>query len=185
MLEDIVTDSNARFVGSTQVRLPNPVPVRRRPQFVGSQGAPDMADMDRAMSQHFANARDLDNNAGANAGDNLGGSGWDTEKGGEKGGDDFSDNGGSATSLMASVVGEVENPGSIRLPSSGRIDILTAIVVAGGYSNEADRNECILHRHNTPIREAQRLNLRDIRKGKKPMVYIHEGDMVTIKKLQF
>lgn len=179
VLEDIVTDSNARFVGSTKVRLPNPV-LRRTVVIGGSTAA--QADVDRAMAQHFASL----GNVGNKLNDNLGGSGYDTEKGGdysdEKGGHS---NNGEALSAVASVIGEVIDAGDIRLPSSGKIDILTAIAVAGGYGQQANRNECILRRYGTSTREAMKVNLRDIRSRKQPMIYVYEGDIVTIKKVRF
>ena len=192
VLDDIVTDSNVRRVGSTDVLLPNPV--RKRRVIVGGSTYDHYGSLDAlAMANRMAAI-----NRQADSGQNEGGRGWDTEKGGagwgEKGNDDYSDDVNAQDdpqykdrtgSIIASVVGEVENPGKIRLPSSGKIDILTAIVMAGGYAEEANQNECILHRHDTPIREAMRINLRDIRNAKKPMIFLYEGDMVTIKKLQF
>ena len=134
------------------------------------------------MAQHFASL----GNVGNKLNDNLGGSGYDTEKGG-----DYSDekggygNNGEALSAVASVIGEVIDAGDIRLPSSGKIDILTAIAVAGGYGQQANRNECILRRYGTSTREAMKVNLRDIRSRKQPMIYVYEGDIVTIKKVRF
>ena len=40
-------------------------------------------------------------------------------------------------------------------------------------------------RANTPPAQAMKINLRDIRNGEKPMVFVYEGDIVIVKKLPF
>ena len=83
------------------------------------------------------------------------------------------------------VIGFVNNPGEENLPPSGKIDILQAIVLAGGMQEDANQAECILMRANTPPAQAMKVNLRDIRSGEKPMVFVYEGDIVMVKKLPF
>ena len=83
------------------------------------------------------------------------------------------------------VLGFVGNPGEEDLPESGKIDILQAIARAGGLNDDANQSECILMRANTPPAQAMKVNLRDIRRGEKPMVFVYEGDIVIIKKLPF
>ena len=83
------------------------------------------------------------------------------------------------------VLGFVGNPGEEELPESGKIDILQAIARAGGLNDDANQSECILMRANTPPAQAMKVNLRDIRRGEKPMVFVYEGDIVIIKKLPF
>ena len=83
------------------------------------------------------------------------------------------------------VLGFVGNPGEEELPESGKIDILQAIARAGGLNDDANQSECILMRANTPPAQAMKVNLRDIRRGEKPMVFVYEGDIVIVKKLPF
>jgi len=93
---------------------------------------------------------------------------------------------GEPESLAAfQVIGFVNNPGEENLPPSGKIDILQAIVLAGGMQEDANQAECILMRANTPPAQAMKVNLRDIRSGEKPMVFVYEGDIVVVKKLPF
>ena len=57
--------------------------------------------------------------------------------------------------------------------------------MAGGLQEDANQTECIVMRANTPPTQAMKVNLRDIRSGEKPMVFVYEGDIVIIKKLPF
>ena len=88
-------------------------------------------------------------------------------------------------SLAYQVLGFVNDPGQEVLPESGKIDILQAIARAGGLNDDANQAECILMRANRPPAEAMKVNLRDIRHGDKPMVFVYEGDIVLVKKLPF
>ena len=83
------------------------------------------------------------------------------------------------------VLGFVNQPGEENLPPSGKIDILQAIALAGGLQEDANQAECIVMRANTPPTQAMKVNLRDIRSGEKPMVFVYEDDIVIIKKLPF
>ena len=81
------------------------------------------------------------------------------------------------------VIGFVNKPGEFSLPPSGKIDIRTAITMAGGLSEEANEAQCVVMRANKPPEDAVRVNLAEIRTGKKPVVFVHEGDIVIVKKL--
>ncbi len=89
------------------------------------------------------------------------------------------------SSAAFQVLGFVNQPGEEYLPPSGKIDILSAIALAGGLQEDANQTECIVMRANTPPTQAMKVNLRDIRSGEKPMVFVYEGDIVIIKKLPF
>jgi len=89
------------------------------------------------------------------------------------------------SSAAFQVLGFVSQPGEEYLPPSGKIDILQAIALAGGLQEDANQTECIVMRANTPPTQAMKVNLRDIRSGEKPMVFVYEGDIVIIKKLPF
>jgi len=89
------------------------------------------------------------------------------------------------SSAAFQVLGFVNKPGEEYLPPSGKIDILRAIALAGGLQEDANQTECIVMRANTPPTQAMKVNLRDIRSGEKPMVFVYEDDIVIIKKLPF
>lgn len=85
----------------------------------------------------------------------------------------------------ATVSGEVRNPGNIKLPDNGKIDILTAVAQAGGFSKIANQKECILQRKTTAGHRATTVNLKDVRTGKASMVFLYEGDILIIKESRF
>ena len=81
------------------------------------------------------------------------------------------------------VLGYVNKPGEFNLPANGKVEILTAITMAGGLNEEANEAECVIMRANQPPEKAIRVNLVEVRSGKKPVVFVHEGDIVIVKKL--
>ena len=83
------------------------------------------------------------------------------------------------------VIGHALNPGEFAVPVDGKISILQAINLAGGMDKEANEAECSLIRANDPNSKAILVNLRDIRSGKKPMVFVYAGDIVIIEQLPF
>ncbi|BDS07616.1 hypothetical protein NT6N_26560 [Oceaniferula spumae] len=85
----------------------------------------------------------------------------------------------------ATISGEVRNPGNIKLPKSGKVDILTAIAQAGGFSKIANQKECIVQRKTTSGHRAMTVNLKDVRNGRSTMVFVYEGDIVIIKESRF
>lgn len=85
----------------------------------------------------------------------------------------------------ATVSGEVRNPGNIKLPPNGRVEILTAIAQAGGFSKIANQRECLVHRKTANGHQPFTVNLRDVQSGKASMVFIHEGDIVIIAESRF
>lgn len=91
----------------------------------------------------------------------------------------------AAIAKTATISGEVRNPGSIKLPANGKIDILTAIAQAGNYSKIANQKECILQRRGASGHKVSTVNLRNVTSGKSPMVFIYEGDIVIIKESRF
>lgn len=90
-----------------------------------------------------------------------------------------------AVDRTATVSGEVRNPGNIKLPATGKVDILTAVAQAGGYSKIANQKECILQRKTATGHKAFTINLRDVRNGKVKMVFVYQGDIVIIKESRF
>lgn len=85
----------------------------------------------------------------------------------------------------ATVSGEVRNPGNIKLPRGGKVDILTAIAQAGGFSKIANQKTVILQRKTSSGHRAAEINIRDIRNGKAKMVFLYEGDILVVKESRF
>jgi len=86
----------------------------------------------------------------------------------------------------AMIGGEVNRGGDIVIPSSGKIDILSAIAKAGGLSRVANKKEATLRRL-TPQGQytVETINMKDVKSGKAPMVFIREGDILMIKESIF
>jgi protein involved in polysaccharide export with SLBB domain len=87
--------------------------------------------------------------------------------------------------LTATISGEVNRQGEIQLPASGKLDILSAIAKAGGFSRIANQKEATLRRFTPQGYTVENIKLRDIRDGKAPMLFIREGDILVIKESRF
>ena len=85
----------------------------------------------------------------------------------------------------ATISGEVNRQGEIQLPASGKLDILSAIAKAGGFSRIANQKEATLRRFTPQGYTVENIKLRDIRDGKAPMLFIREGDILVIKESRF
>ncbi|YCM42622.1 SLBB domain-containing protein [Verrucomicrobiaceae bacterium 227] len=48
------------------------------------------------------------------------------------------------------ILGQVKNPGAIAMPIHGRLDIMTAIAMAGGYTDLANQKKVVLTRNGVP-----------------------------------
>lgn len=87
--------------------------------------------------------------------------------------------------ITATIAGEVNRSGEIILPASGQIDILSAIAKAGGLSRVANKKVATLRRYSPQGYSAEEINIRDIREGRAPMIYIKENDILVIKESIF
>ena len=85
----------------------------------------------------------------------------------------------------ATIAGEVNRGGEIQLPASGKIDILSAIAKAGGLSRVANKKEATLRRLTPQGYSVENINMKDVKSGKVPMVFIREGDILMIKESIF
>lgn len=86
---------------------------------------------------------------------------------------------------IATIAGEVNRGGEIQLPASGKIDILSAIAKAGGLSRVANKKEATLRRLTPQGYTVENINMKDVKSGKVPMVFIREGDILMIKESIF
>ena len=83
---------------------------------------------------------------------------------------------------VATVAGEVNKPGNINLGDVGKMDLITALAMAGGYSPIANQKEAIIQRKTKHgNHQMETVRLKDVRDGKSPMVFINEGDILIIK----
>ena len=195
IIGDFRTDSNNRIIPSS-VRKRRVLPVQDVDVFVNFDDAPppvasDIASQaDEASSESEQDGVDEEdtrsgsNSAGVRVADNNGigngpalGASSDLGQGGAG---FFADD-----SEGFQVIGHALNPGEFALPADGKISILEAIILAGGMDEEANEGECSLIRANEPNSKAILVNLRDIRSGKKPMVFVYAGDIVIIEQLPF
>lgn len=77
------------------------------------------------------------------------------------------------------VYGHVKYPGGFSLHRSLRV--LEAIALAGGFSSEADKRNCLLARRSKQGGDAIiKLNIVRIEKGKSPNIYLCEGDVLRV-----
>jgi polysaccharide export outer membrane protein len=83
---------------------------------------------------------------------------------------------------VATVAGEVNKPGNINLGDVGKMDLITALAMAGGYSRIANQKEAIIQRKKALGKfQMGTVRLKDVRDGKAPMVFLNEGDILIIK----
>lgn len=82
----------------------------------------------------------------------------------------------SLANSSLTVTGQVGSPGVIELPKEGRLDILTTIAKAGGFSQIANRKTVTVRRGDRRIL----VNLRAIEKGEAELFYMQPGDILTI-----
>jgi len=82
------------------------------------------------------------------------------------------------------ISGEVKRPGDVAL-LDGKIDILSAIAKAGGFSRIANQKEAILQIKSKGGYRHAKVSLRNITSGKAPMVYLYPGDILIIRESAF
>ena len=85
----------------------------------------------------------------------------------------------------ATITGNVNRPGEISIPASGKIDILSAIAKAGGLSRMANKKVATLRRFTPQGYTVEEVRIRDIEDGDAAMVYIGEGDILVIRESIF
>jgi len=82
------------------------------------------------------------------------------------------------------ISGEVRNPGNIPLVD-GKVDILTAIAMAGGFSKIANHKEAILQKKVKGGHRVVKVSLKNISSGNSKMVFLYPGDILIIKESIF
>ncbi len=79
------------------------------------------------------------------------------------------------------VSGNVNRPGIVSFPKTGRLDILTAIAQAGDFNRIANKKDVIISRNGRRII----VSLRDIKNAKIKMFYLQAGDIVIVQESRF
>ena len=79
------------------------------------------------------------------------------------------------------VSGNVNRPGIVTFPKTGKLDILTAIAQAGDFSRIANKKDVIISRDGRRII----VSLRDIKSAKVKMFYLEAGDIVIVQESRF
>lgn len=81
-----------------------------------------------------------------------------------------------------SILGQVNRPGSIEMPegSSGGVDLLEAIALAGGYTRIAAPERIIVRRHNATGDQIIKVNAKRFTKGSGGGFLVLPGDTITV-----
>lgn len=83
---------------------------------------------------------------------------------------------------MVSVVGEVNNPDSVAIPSDGNLDIATALAKANGLTKLADENAIGLVRAKGGTLT---FTLKEIQRGKASKLKLQGGDRIVVPKSRY
>jgi polysaccharide export outer membrane protein len=79
------------------------------------------------------------------------------------------------------VFGEVKNPGALQVQISKKISLLQAVAQAGGPTENASISKIAIKRRDKRGKEINMtVNLKDVRKGKKPDIILQEGDTIYV-----
>jgi polysaccharide export outer membrane protein len=81
------------------------------------------------------------------------------------------------------VLGEVENPGLVRI-SNQRISLLEAIGCVGDFTSYANRTNVLLIREEKGKRNYQRLNFQDASLFSSPYYYMQQNDILYVEPIQ-
>ena len=81
-----------------------------------------------------------------------------------------------------SILGQVNRPGSIEMPegSSGGVDLLEAIALAGGYTRIAAPERITVRRHNASGDQIIKVNAKRFTKGTGGGFLVLPGDTITV-----
>ena len=78
------------------------------------------------------------------------------------------------------VLGEVKRPGTYEFPPTGRLTLMKAIALAGGFTNIAAIDRVHLIRKHENTQEVLQINVKDIINGKREDIEIQPDDLITI-----
>lgn len=79
------------------------------------------------------------------------------------------------------VLGQVQKPGAIEIPDEGRLDVLGAIAIAGGYTNIADPGKITLRRTVGGKEKIYKINGKRLAKDKDAKAfYVYPNDIIDV-----
>jgi len=81
---------------------------------------------------------------------------------------------------FVNVMGQVRRGGAIEFPVDGRLDVLTAISLAGGFDRLANKKKVQVIRRVGDNNRNWKLNLLDMAEGEADLFYLSPGDQVTV-----
>ena len=78
---------------------------------------------------------------------------------------------------FVSVIGRVKNPGLVKFPLDGKLDIFVALAMAGGVTDLANEKKIILSR---PGEDPKTLNLNKLRENKSQPLWLFPSDELKV-----
>lgn len=78
------------------------------------------------------------------------------------------------------VLGEVKRPGTYEFPPNGRLSVMKAIALAGGFTDIAAIDRVKLLRKAGEKQEVSQINVKDIINGKSKDVDVEPDDLITV-----
>jgi polysaccharide export outer membrane protein len=86
---------------------------------------------------------------------------------------------------FVNVMGEVKNPAPVEVTDAGRMDVLTAIARAGGYTRIAKPSKITVIRSGAGGKQTISLDGTAMAKGSVPLFYLLPGDTLTVAESRF
>ncbi len=84
------------------------------------------------------------------------------------------------------VLGQVQKPGAIEIPDEGRLDVLGAIAMAGGYTEIADAGRVTLRRNVGGEEKVYKINAKKLASDKDAKrVYVLPNDTISVGESMF
>ncbi|MBK1833636.1 SLBB domain-containing protein [Roseibacillus ishigakijimensis] len=81
---------------------------------------------------------------------------------------------------FVTILGEVGRPGPVAFPKDGKLDLLTALSLAGGFDRLANKKRVVVSRQVNGVSKAVRLDVAEMEEGQTGLFFLQPGDTVTI-----
>ncbi|OGW82030.1 MAG: hypothetical protein A3G33_04595 [Omnitrophica bacterium RIFCSPLOWO2_12_FULL_44_17] len=78
------------------------------------------------------------------------------------------------------ILGEVKKPGAYDFPKSGRLTIMQAVAIAGGFTDIAAIDKVKLIRKISGVQKTYEINVKNIVNGKQDDVEVQPNDLITV-----
>ncbi|WP_411846137.1 polysaccharide biosynthesis/export family protein [Roseibacillus persicicus] len=78
------------------------------------------------------------------------------------------------------MLGEVAKPGQVEFPIDGRLDLLTAVSLAGGFDRLANKKKVTVSRQTAGGTQVVEFDVTDMEEGKIKLHYLMPGDSVNV-----